>query len=158
MANAILSRDTISGKQGKVYAIVDNEYVQILGLKKFECKGKINKDPVSQVGTPIVQQKLKDIEWSVSFDYYYGTPMWSRLLMNYKKTGNFPEIKIVCINDDKQSSYGTQETMVKGFLPDEITVASLDESSSALTTTAGGTASDCEVIKEFNNTPSELLN
>ena len=158
MANAVLSRDTISGKEGKVYAIVDNKYEQILGLKKYVCKAKINKQPVSQVGTPIVQQKLKDIEWSVNLDYYYGTPLWARLIMRYKKTGEFPDIKVVSINDDKQSSYGKQETMIKGFVPDEVIISELDESTATLENSMGGTASDCDQLEEFNDRPSELLN
>lgn len=158
MANAILSRDTISGKEGKAYAIIDNEYVQILGLRKFECKGAIQKTDVSQVGTPNEQKKLKGIQWNVSLDYYYGTPVWARLLMQYKRTGVFPDIKLVSINDDKQSTYGKQEVMVKGFLPDEVLVASLDESTASLEASMGGTASDCDVLEEFNDAPAELLN
>ena len=158
MANAILSKDTISGKEGKAYAIIDNEYVQILGLRKYLCKGQLQKDPVSQVGTPNEQDKLKGIKWKVDLDYYYGTPIWTRLLMKFKRTGVFPDIKIVSINDDKQSSYGKQEVMVKGYIPDEIVVASLDESTASMEASMPGTASDCDTLEEFNDAPAELLN
>lgn len=158
MANAILSEDTISGKEGKAYAIIDNQYQQILGLRKYECKAQIQKSDVSQVGTPIEQKKLKGIQWNVSLDYYYGTPLWTKIIMQYKRTGIFPDIKIVSINNDAQSSYGNQEVMIKGFLPDEVLISSLDESSAALEATMGGSASDCDTIHEFNDAPAELLN
>lgn len=158
MSNAILARDTINGKEGKAYAIIDNEYKQILGLRKFECKASIQKSDVSQVGTPIEQKKLKGLQWNVTLDYYYGTPIWTQLIMRYKKTHNFPDVKIVAINNDAQSSYGKQEVMIKGFVPDEVLVASLDESTSSLEASMGGSASDCDVLDEFNDTPAELLN
>lgn len=158
MANAILSKDTISGKEGKAYAIIDNQYQQILGLKKYECKAQIQKSSVSQVGTPIEQDKLKGLKWAVSLDYYYGTPIWTKIIMEYKRTGIFPDIKLVSINNDKQSSYGQQEVMVKGFIPDEVIISSLDEATASLEASMGGSASDCDTLREFNNAPAELLN
>ena len=81
-----------------------------------------------------------------------------RLIMQFKKTGIFPDIKIVSINNDAQSSYGKQEVMVKGFIPDEVLVSSLDESTAALEASMPGSASDCDTLDEFNDAPTELLN
>ena len=158
MANAILSRDTISGKEGKAYAIIDNEYVQILGLRKYECKAQVQKTTVSQVGTPNEQDKMKGLKWAVTLDYYYGSNIWVKLIMQYKRTGVFPDIKIVSINDDKQSSYGKQEVMIKGFVPDEVLISSLDESTASLEASLNGSASDCDILVNFNDKPAELLN
>ena len=96
------------------------------------------------------------MKYSGTATVYYGTPAFLKILTEYKKTGRFPTIKFQITNDDPSSSMGAQTIGVYNVLLTKIPIIRLDDSAESLQEDISFTFNDFEVLKWFNDQPSQL--
>lgn len=152
----LLAQDSLRGTAGTAFMEVDGENVLLFGLKKFESDAEIETGEFKVCGALVTQNKPKGVKYSGTATVYYGTPAFLKILTEYKKTGRFPTIKFQITNDDPSSSMGAQTIGVYNVLLTKIPIIRLNDSVESLQEDISFTFNDFEVLKWFNDQPSQL--
>ena len=152
----LLAQDSLRGTAGKAFMVVDGENVELFGLKKFESNAELQSSDFKVVGALVTQNKITGVKYSVTATVYYGTPAFLKILNEYKRTGRFPAINFQVENDDPSSSLGAQTIAIYGVMLTKIPLVLLDDSSDNLQSEITFTHTDFEVLRWFNDRPSQL--
>lgn len=152
----LLAQDSLRGTAGKAFMVVDGENVELFGLKKFESNAELQSSDFKVVGALVTQNKITGVKYSGTATVYYGTPAFLKILNEYKRTGRFPAINFQVENDDPSSSLGAQTVAIYGVMLTKIPLVLLDDSSDNLQSEITFTHTDFEVLRWFNDRPSQL--
>lgn len=152
----LLAQDSLRGTAGKAFMVVDGENVELFGLKKFESNAELQNSDFKVVGALVTQNKITGVKYSGTATVYYGTPAFLKILNEYKRTGRFPAINFQVENDDPSSSLGAQTVAIYGVMLTKIPLVLLDDSSDNLQSEITFTHTDFEVLRWFNDRPSQL--
>lgn len=151
----LLEQDSINGKSGKAFAIIDGVVEEIFGLKKFESNAEFQLADFTVVGTNVTQKKVKGVTMTGSATIYYGTPIFLEMLQNYLKTGVLPYFTFQITNDDQSTSVGKQVVALYNVKLDKVPIALLDDSADFLTAEITFSFTGMEVLEGFHK-PSQL--
>lgn len=145
------SYDTISGKEGTAYVRIDGRNEELFSAKSIEAKIELKKGAVKCIGRRMEGSKVTGMKGSGSLKIYYGTPLFSKLIEEYKDEGKALYFDLVVENRDTASSAGTQTVLLKDCSPDGIILAKLDgDTDDPLEDEVSFTFEDYEYINRFN--------
>lgn len=115
----IEGNDTIRGTDATIIFEIekDNEIKRYLltQVTNFETDADITTDPVPRIGTRTVGHKNGQVEYSGSMTMYYGSPVIPKLFFEYVETGNWPMIRALVENEDRDSNAGNQTMVYSGL-------------------------------------------
>lgn len=147
------AKDAVRGNQAECFVTIDGNRYHLMTLKNFESTVKLSNGEVKRLGSNIVGHKEGLISGSWSATGYYGTPMFRKVLYDYKATGYFPSIEIQVTNEDKTSRVGRQTVIHKECLIDEAVLSCFDVDEEFIEEDISGTFDDYEIPEQF--TPLE---
>lgn len=151
MGRTYKSFDTISGKEGKAYVRLNGNNEELFSAKSIEAKLELKKGAVKCIGRRMEGSKITGMKGTGTLKIYYGTPLFSSMIGDYKESGKSLYFDLVVENSDPSSSAGTQTVLLRDCSPDGITLAKLDgDSDDPLDDEIGFTFEDYEYINKFN--------
>ncbi|MDU5141063.1 MAG: phage tail tube protein [Paenibacillus dendritiformis] len=126
------AKDTISGQEGRAYAIIDGNREEMFYVKKIEAKAEKNKTEVKTLGRRGVQHKATGWSGSGSMTIYYVTSTFRKMMYNYIKNGKDIYFDVMVTNEDPTSSIGKQTVTLKNVNLDSVVMTSLDTEAEVL--------------------------
>lgn len=106
----LLARDTVNGAEGKVFITVDGRNIEIAGMRNITTNAEIQSNDMRVIGTRKIQNKNNGAKQTGTGNIYYGSNIFSDMVLQYINTGVMPEFDIQITNDDPGTSIG-QQTM-----------------------------------------------
>ncbi len=142
--------DAISGKEGSAYVNIDGKNEELFCAKSVEAKIELSKSDVKCIGKRMVGSKTTGMKGTGTIKEYYGFPLFSELVYEFKKTGKPLYFDMVVRNTDPASSFGGQTVLLKDCSIDGITLAKLDgDSDDPLEDEIGFTFEDYDILEAF---------
>lgn len=152
----LLERDTVNGKEGKAFVTIDGRNHELFGLKKIQADAEIQSEDMTVVGTRRIQQKTTGVKQTGTATIYYGTPLFTDMVLTYIKTGVMPQFDIQITNNDPTTTVGTQIMGYYGCkLTSTIPLSILDADTTMLTIGISFTYTDVAKLQGFSD-PAQL--
>lgn len=146
----ISSMDTISGKEGRVYAKINGNNEEMFYAKSIEATVEKSKGQVKAIGKRMVGHKTTGAEGTGSMTLYYVSPLFRSKLSEWKQTGVDAYFDMVIENDDQASVAGSQRVLLLGVNLDSTLLAKLDgDSDDPLEEDVDFTFEDFEILESF---------
>ena len=148
----LLAADTINGAEGQVFITTNGKNVEVAGMRNLQVNASIQSSDMRVIGTSKIQEKRNGVKLSGQGNVYYGTPLFTNMVMNYIKTGVMPEFTIQIVNNDPASSVGNQNVVCTGCtLTGDIPVAVLNDEEAMLNYDFNFTVSDVNILESFTD-------
>lgn len=145
------SYDTISGKEGTAFLKLNGMNEELFHAKSVEAKIEIKKGSVKCIGRRMEGSKPTGMKGSGTLKIYYGFPLFTQVVKEYKETGKAPYFDLVVKNSDTASAAGTQTVLIKDCSLDGLTLSKLDgDADDPLEDEISFTFEDYEFLSEFN--------
>lgn len=146
------SKDAISGKEGTAYLKVDGKNEELFCTKSIEAKIEIKKGSVKCIGRRMEGSKPTGMKGTGTFKFYYGFPLFSDIVKQYKETGKPLYFDMLITNSDAASEAGTQSVLIKDCSTDSVLLAKLDgDTDDPLEDEISFTFEDYEYIESFKS-------
>lgn len=143
--------NTISGKEGKAYAKLNGNNEEMFFAKSIESNIEKLKSEVKAIGRRMVGHKTTGLNGTGSMTIYYLSPLFRKLLAEYKRTGKDVYFDMVIENSDPSSEAGTQTLLLIGVNLDSTALGKLDgDSDDPLEEDVDFTFEDFEYLTQFN--------
>lgn len=110
----LLAKDTVNGAEGKVFITVDGRNIEVAGMKNIQTDADIQSQDMRVIGTRKVQQKPNGAKLTGKGNIYYGTPLFTDMVLQYVNTGVMPSFDIQITNNDPTTSVGSQSMAYYG--------------------------------------------
>lgn len=150
--NRLASVDTLSGKEGRAYAKINGNNEEMFYARSINAKVEKTKAQVKAIGKRMVGHKTLGAEGTGSMTIYYMSPLFRRLLVEWKRTGVDAYFDMVIENSDPSSSVGTQTVLLSDVNLDSTVLAMLDgDSDDPLQEDVDFTFEDFDILSSFNN-------
>lgn len=150
MSRTMEGFEAISGKTGRAYVKIDGNNEELFFAKSVEATVEKSKSQVKTIGKVVAGHKTTGLEITGSMTLYYFTPMFRKMLADYKRTGIDLYFDMVVENDDPGSSAGRQVMLLRGVNLDSVLLTKLDgDSDDPLEEDVDFTAEDWEPLAEF---------
>ncbi len=104
----LLERDTVSGAEGSVVVTRNGKRETIAGLRNIRTNADIQNADMRVIGTRTIQEKPNGAKLTGSGNIYYGSNVWTDMVLEYINTGVMPEFDIQITNNDPATSVGSQ--------------------------------------------------
>lgn len=129
----LLAKDTLNGAEGNIVITRDcNNYV-VAGMRNITASVDIQSDDMPVIGTRVIQDKPKGGKQTGKGNIYYGSNIFTDMVLQYMTTGSMPEFNIQITNSDATTTLGTQVMAFYGcHLTGEIPMAVLDSEEAML--------------------------
>ncbi len=151
MSDVILkSKDAISGKAGRAYAIINGERHLLFTIKKVKISMEKEKVDVKTIGRKVTGKKATGFNLKGEMTILEPEDIFTQMTLDYLKTGKDLYFELLIINDDPASDAGKKETIVKDCNLDSITLAELDTDKDILDQEISFSCEDVELLKRFN--------
>lgn len=150
MSKELKAPDTISGKEGVAYAKIGENNEELFFAKTIEATVEKLKSEVKSIGKRMTGNKTTGLKGTGSMTIYYMTPLFRKLLKDYKDTGKDTYFDMLINNSDPASSAGSQSMLLMGVNLDATVLAKLDgDSDDPLEEDADFTFEDFSINTEF---------
>lgn len=104
----LLAKDTVNGAEGKVFVTVDGKNIEVACMKNITTNAEIQSNDMRVIGTRTIQNKNNGAKLTGTGNIYYGTNLWTDMVLQYIQTGVMPEFDLQITNDDPATSIGSQ--------------------------------------------------
>jgi len=104
----LLAKDTLNGAEGSVVVTRDGRNYVIAGMRNITTNAEIQSNDMRVIGTRTIQNKNNGAKLSGTGNIYYGTNLWTDMVLQYIQTGVMPEFDIQITNNDPTTSVGSQ--------------------------------------------------
>lgn len=147
----LLERDTLNGASGSAFITQDGVVQQLFQAKKITANSNVQTTDMKVIGTKIVQEKSTGVKQSGSMVIYYGTPLFTQMVVQYANTGEMPYFDMQITNNDPTTTVGQQVIALYGCkISGEIPIALMDADSDMLEQTVNFSYTKAEVLQAFN--------
>ena len=154
----LLARDTVNGAEGKIFVTSGGKNIEVAGMRNIQTNAELQSTDMRVVGTRKVQEKPNGVKQTGTGNIYYGTPLFTDMVLQYIKTGVMPEFDIQVINSDPATSVGTQNIAYYGcHLTGNIPISVLNSEEAMLNYDFNFSWTDCAALSTFND-PAVLGN
>ncbi|MBB6633560.1 phage tail tube protein [Cohnella thailandensis] len=126
------ARDTINGQEGRAYATINGENVEMFYIKTLEATIEKTKAEIKTLGRRGTQHKATGWSGSGTMTIYYMTSRFRHLMLDYVKSGIDTYFTITVINEDPNSGVGMQTITLMNVNLNKVIAAKLDTDSEAL--------------------------
>lgn len=106
--NYLLAKDTVNGAEGSVVITQDGINTVVAGMRNIKTNAEIQSSDMRVIGTRIIQNKSNGAKLTGTGNIYYGSPIFTNMVLQYIKTGVMPQFDIQITNNDPTTSVGSQ--------------------------------------------------
>lgn len=110
----LLAKDTVNGAEGKVFITVDGKNIEVAGMKNIRTNVEMQSSDMRVIGTSSIQEKPNGAKLTGSGSIYYGTSLFTDMVLQYIQTGYMPEFTLQIVNDDPTADVGSQSIAYYG--------------------------------------------
>lgn len=104
----LLAQDTINGAEGKIVITRDGQNITIAGMRNITTNAEIQGNNMRVIGTRKIQNKNNGAKLSGKGNIYYGTNIFTDMVLEYINTGVMPQFDIQITNYDPTTTVGSQ--------------------------------------------------
>ena len=104
----LLAKDTVNGAEGKVFVTVNGQQIEVAGMRNITTNAEIQGADMRVIGTRTIQNKANGAKLTGTGNIYYGTPLWSDMVLQYINTGVMPQFDLQITNIDPTTTIGSQ--------------------------------------------------
>lgn len=104
----LLAKDTVNGAEGKVFITREGKNIEVAGMRNITTNAEIQSDDMRVIGTRKIQSKLNGAKLTGTGNIYYGTNLFTDMVLEYINTGVMPQFDIQITNSDPTTSAGSQ--------------------------------------------------
>lgn len=154
----LLAKDTVNGAEGTIVITVDGKNHEVACMKNIKTAANIQSQDMRVIGTRKIQAKPNGAKLTGSGNIYYGSNLFTDMVLAYIQTGRMEEFDIQITNADPTTSIGAQAMAYYGCtLTGEIPLSILDGQEAMLNYDFNFTYTDVARLQAFND-PARLGN
>ena len=153
----LLAKDTVNGAEGKIFITQNGQNVEIAGMRNIKTNAEIQNQDMRVIGTRKIQQKPNGAKLTGTGNIYYGSNIFTDMVLEYINTGVMPEFDIQITNTEESSAtLGSQVMAYYGCtLTGTIPLSILDDEESMLNYDFNFAYTDVQRLQAFND-PAQL--
>lgn len=154
----LLAKDTVNGAEGKVFITRDGKNIEVACMRNITTNAEIQSNDMRVIGTRTIQNKNNGAKLTGTGNIYYGTNLFTDMVLQYIQTGIMPEFDIQLTNDDPATSIGSQVMAYYGCtLTGTIPLSILNDEEAMLNYDFNFAYTRVARLKSFND-PTQLGN
>lgn len=104
----LLAKDTVNGAEGTVVITQNGQNTVIAGMRNITTNAEIQSNDMRVIGTRTIQNKNNGAKLTGTGNIYYGSNIFTDMVLQYIQTGVMPEFDIQITNNDPTTSIGSQ--------------------------------------------------
>ena len=104
----LLAKDTVNGAEGKIFVTVNGKNMEVACMRNITTNAEIQSNDMRVIGTRTIQDKPNGAKLTGTGNIYYGTNLWTDMVLQYIQTGVMPEFDIQLTNNDPTTTVGSQ--------------------------------------------------
>lgn len=104
----LLAKDTVNGAEGSVVITQNGQNTVIAGMRNITTNAEIQSNDMRVIGTRSIQNKNNGVKQTGTGNIYYGSNIFTDMVLQYINTGVMPEFDIQITNSDPATSIGSQ--------------------------------------------------
>lgn len=104
----LLAKDTVNGAEGSVVITRDGQNIVVAGMRNITTNAEIQSNDMRVIGTCTIQNKNSGAKLTGTGNIYYGSNLFTDMVLQYIQTGVMPQFDIQITNSDPTSSIGSQ--------------------------------------------------
>lgn len=104
----LLAKDTVNGAEGSVYITQNGRSVEVACMRNIQANAEIQSQDMRVIGTRTIQGKRNGVKLTGKGNIYYGSNIFTDMVLQYINTGEMPEFDIQITNMDPTTSVGSQ--------------------------------------------------
>ena len=104
----LLAKDAPNGAEGSVVVTRNGRNYVVAGMRNIQANAEIQSSDMRVIGTPQIQEKPNGGKITGSGNIYYGTNLWTDMVLEYINTGVMPEFEVQITNSDPTTTLGSQ--------------------------------------------------
>lgn len=104
----LLAKDTVNGAEGSVVITQNGVNTVIAGVRNITTNAEIQSTDMRVVGTRIIQAKSNGSKLTGTGNIYYGSTVFTNMVLQYIQTGIMPQFDIQITNSDPTTTVGSQ--------------------------------------------------
>lgn len=104
----LLAKDTVNGAEGKVFVSVDGRNIEVACMRNITTNVEMQGNDMRVIGTRKVQNKPNGAKLTGTGNIYYGSNLFTDMVLQYINTGVMPEFSLQITNHDPTTSIGSQ--------------------------------------------------
>lgn len=152
----LLAKDTVNGAEGKIFITVDGKNVEVACMKNIQTNGEIQGNDMRVIGTRKIQNKANGAKLTGTGNIYYGTNLFTDMVLKYINEGIMTQFDIQITNRDPSTTIGSQTIAYYGCqLTGAIPLSILNDEESMLNYDFNFTYTNVARLTAFND-PAEL--
>ncbi len=154
----LLAKDTVNGAEGKIFITIDGKNIEVACMKNITTNAEIQADDMRVIGTRKIQSKLNGAKLTGTGNIYYGSNLFTDMVLSYINTGIMQQFDIQITNSDPATSIGSQVMAYYGCtLTGTIPISILNDEEAMLNYDFNFTYTDVARLQRFND-PQQLGN
>lgn len=152
----LLAKDTVNGAEGKIFITVDGKNIEVACMKNITTNGEIQGEDMRVIGTRKIQNKANGAKLTGTGNIYYGTNLFTDMVLKYINEGIMTQFDIQITNRDPSTTIGSQTIAYYGCqLTGNIPISILNDEESMLNYDFNFTYTNVARLTAFND-PAEL--
>lgn len=104
----LLAKDTLNGAEGSIVVTRNRKNYTVACMRNIQTNAEIQSNDMRVIGTRTIQNKPNGAKLTGTGNIYYGTNIWTDMVLEYIQTGVMPEFDIQITNNDPTTSVGSQ--------------------------------------------------
>ena len=154
----LLAKDTVNGAEGKIFITRDGKNLEVACMRNITTNAEIQSNDMRVIGTRTIQNKNNGAKLTGTGNIYYGSNLFTDMVLQYIETGVMPEFDIQITNSDPATSIGSQVMAYYGCtLTGTIPLSVLNDEEAMLNYDFNFAYTRVARLKSFND-PAQLGN
>ena len=104
----LLAKDTVNGAAGKIFITVDGRNIEVACMRNITTNAEIQSADMRVIGTKKIQDKQNGAKQTGTGNIYYGSNIFTDMVLDYVNKGITREFDIQITNSDPAASIGSQ--------------------------------------------------
>ena len=154
----LLAKDTVNGAEGTIVITVDGKNYEVACMKNIKTTASIQSQDMRVIGTRKIQAKPNGAKLTGTGNIYYGSNIFTDMVLEYINTGKMTQFDIQITNSDPTVSVGEQAMAYYGCtLTGDIPISILDDQEAMLNYDFNFSYTDVARLQAFRD-PERLGN
>lgn len=91
-------------RRGKIFVTMNGQNIEIAGMRNITTNAEIQNNDMRVIGTRKIQSKSNGVKQTGTGNIYYGSNIFTDMVLEYINTGVMPEFDIQITNTEKSSA------------------------------------------------------